>query len=200
MWWVWREAAIACKYLSGVNDVWTQQAACYAPARGSQTNWIVSLMKYLDSDLTYKLSIIHSLAHGPAKSFTPFSGEFTGVRRRILLTVFGSLFWVLQLENGRIDGAWSGRCDVLFSPAILDNLPASAETREAKWLPLSNCHCSHSRKLDWSWPFLISPPLGRLVFSPAQGWIYSAGHNIYSVPCHKPYFSPSVFRPFVFMP
>ena len=87
----------------------------------------------------------------------------------------GSLFRVLQLKNGRIDGARSGRCDVLFSPAgsqIRDNLPASAETREAKWLPLSNCHCSHSRKLDWSWPFLISPPLGRLVFSPEQGGIF----------------------------
>ena len=33
---------------------------------------------------------------------------------------------------------------------LLDNLPASAETREAKWLPLSNCHCSWGRKLGWS--------------------------------------------------
>ena len=134
----WGEmAAIACKYLSGVNDVWTQQVGCYALARGSQTNWIVPLMKYLDSDLTYKLSIIHSLSkhqQQPQINLTHCKESLQVSAFSSLLGVFesGSLFRVLQLENGRIDGAWSGRCDVLFSPAgsqIWDNLPASAETR-----------------------------------------------------------------------
>ena len=85
-------AAIACKYLSGVNDVWTQQVGCYALARGSQTNWIVPLMKYLDFDLTYKLSIIHSLSKHQQQTQI----NLTHCKESLQVSAFSSLlglFW-----------------------------------------------------------------------------------------------------------